>query len=44
MMANGRETSARSRRLDFVKEDEDGGEMGEVTCRERISTHDHDPG
>jgi hypothetical protein len=33
-MANGGETSARSRSLYFVKEDEDGGEMREVTCGE----------
>jgi hypothetical protein len=33
----GRDTSARSRDLYFVKEDEDGGEMREVTYGERGS-------
>jgi len=32
--ANGRETSARSRSLYFVKEDEDRGEMREITYGE----------
>jgi hypothetical protein len=39
MMVNGQETSAGSRRLNFVKEDEDGGEMGEVTYGESGSAH-----
>jgi len=34
-MANGGDTSAGSRSLYFVEEDEDGGEMREVTYGEK---------
>jgi hypothetical protein len=44
-MANGGDTSARSSDLYFVEEDEDGGEMREVTYGKRGSArNDHDSG